>query len=119
MIPIGITREYERFHDELGRLDASQGATKLYDSVLAAAEMVMDYQRVHVPVSASASDGAGAQNIVRRIFVLTDGEDNASSKMPWQVAQFLQQNGIVLDGETIITRAQRQHTNESYSCLCC
>jgi len=92
--PIGITREYERFHDELGRLDANQGATKLYDSIQAAGEMVEEYVREHVP---RRPDGT-ARPVVKRIFVLTDGEDNASGKLPWRVAHYLQQNGLVLDG---------------------
>ena len=33
----------------------------------------------------------------KRVFVLTDGEDNASRKAPWEVAQFLQRHDIVLD----------------------
>jgi ubiquitin-conjugating enzyme E2 D/E len=88
--PIGITRNYERFHDELGRLDANQGRTRLYDAVFAAAEQLEAYVGEHVP-----PDMQGA--VRKRVFVLTDGEDNASGQAAWQVAQFLQQRGILLD----------------------
>ena len=85
--PIGITRAYESFHDELGRLDATQGRTMLYDAIFAAAVEIESFNANHC-------DGKVKQ---RRIFVLTDGADNASTKAAWAVAQFLQQRGIVLD----------------------
>lgn len=88
VIPIGITTQYERFHDELGRLDANQGKTKLYDSIKSAAQMISDFV---------AAQGATEVPILKRVFVLTDGEDNASKEMPWQVAQYLQERSIVLD----------------------
>ncbi|KAK3249197.1 hypothetical protein CYMTET_41365 [Cymbomonas tetramitiformis] len=84
---IGVSREYERFHDELGRLDANEKRTRLYDSILRAAEMLEDFSATQ----------AGASAARKRIFVLTDGADNASQNAPWHVAQFLQQRGIVLD----------------------
>ena len=90
IIPIGITTEYERFHDELGRLDASQGRTKLYDGIYSAAEMIEEYVSVHI-------DPGSNEELRKRIFVLTDGEDNSSRRKPWEVAQFLQQKSIVLD----------------------
>ena len=96
IVPIGITREYERFHDELGRLDACQGRTKLYDSIKAAAEMVEDYSLQHCP----RLDTNGTPAIkppMKRVFVLTDGEDNASTEEPWRVAQYVQQRGIRVD----------------------
>ena len=79
-----VTEEYERFHDELGRLDAAEHATKLYDSIYEAANMLECHHTLH-PVKD------------RRIFVLTDGEDNASTRAAWQVTQYLQQKGILLD----------------------
>jgi ubiquitin-conjugating enzyme E2 D/E len=85
---IPITREYERFHDELGRLDANQGSTKLFDGLFAATQMVESY------VGALAADVPRPK---KRIFVLTDGEDNASTHAPWQVTQLMQQKGIVCD----------------------
>lgn len=84
---IGVTREYERFHDELGRLDANENRTRLYDSILKAAEMIEEFSATQT----------GASTAHKRIFVLTDGADNASQNAPWHVAQFLQQRGIVLD----------------------
>ena len=47
LTPIGITREYEKFHDELGRLDANQNSTKLYDSIFSAAGMIDSYISTH------------------------------------------------------------------------
>jgi ubiquitin-conjugating enzyme E2 D/E len=87
--PIGITQDYERFHDELGRLDANESRTALYDAIFTAAEMLEEY--------VTNSHSKLEQNCKKRIFVLTDGEDNASKHAPWQVAQFLQQRGIILD----------------------
>jgi ubiquitin-protein ligase len=88
--PIGITREYERFHDELGRLDANQHSTKLWDSIYEAGRMVDSY-------FTEFAAGTSEERIIKRIFVLTDGQDNASTQAPWHVAQFLQQKEIVLD----------------------
>jgi ubiquitin-conjugating enzyme E2 D len=88
--PIGITREYERFHDELGRLNANQHSTKLWDSIYEAGLMVDSYFM-------EFASGTSEDKIIKRIFVLTDGQDNASTQAPWHVAQFLQQKGIVLD----------------------
>jgi len=93
VLPVNITREYERFHDDLGRLDAREHATRLYDSVYAAAEMIETYMSDHPELSSSAR----ASPIVKRIFVLTDGEDNASTRKPWEVTKFLQERRIVLD----------------------
>ena len=86
-----ITREYERFHDELGRLDANQGCTKLYDAVRQAAEMV-NAHAASLPPPAE-----GEEPPRKRVFVLTDGEDNASSTRPWQLAQLLQRSDVLLD----------------------
>jgi ubiquitin-protein ligase/Mg-chelatase subunit ChlD len=97
VVPIGITREYERFHDELGRLDANQGRTKLYDAIKNAAEMIEEYASVHINTPPSGKSNEPLTKIVKRVFVLTDGEDNASTQLPWEVAQFLQQKGIVVD----------------------
>jgi ubiquitin-protein ligase/uncharacterized protein YegL len=87
--PYTITTEYEQFHDFLGRLDANEGATKLYDSVYKAAELIETYVTDN-PI-------ANEKERKKRIFVLTDGEDNRSRHAPWQVAQFLQQRNIQLD----------------------
>ena len=85
--PIGITKEYERFHDQLGRLDANQGSTKLYDAIYEGADMIQAYIASHPT----------AQAAVKRLFVLTDGEDNSSKREPWQVAKHLQEMNITLD----------------------
>ena len=101
IIPIGITREYEKFHDELGRLDANQGSTSLYDSILSGAEMLLDYEKVHLAghtkVLGGGVGGGGGEKIPKRIFVLTDGEDNSSKKYPWEIVKFCQENGIIID----------------------
>ena len=90
LTPVAMTREYERFHDELGRLDANQGRTRLWDAVYQAALMLCDYSAAH-----PAAPGDPPRAL--RVFCLTDGEDNCSGKAPWQVAQFLQQRGVTLD----------------------
>ena len=90
LTPIGITREYERFHDELGRLDAKENSTKLYDAIFGAAEMIEGFIKAY-------PDQIDHNNLKKRIFVLTDGEDNASTEQPWTVAQYLQQHSILLD----------------------
>jgi len=88
-----ITRNYESFHDELGRLDANQSSTRLYDSIREAGEALLSYASEHKLDIAPQSAG----RVPLRVFVLTDGEDNASLSAAWQVAQWLQDNGIVLD----------------------
>lgn len=87
--PYSITTEYEQFHDFLGRLDANECGTKLYDSVYKAAEMIETY--------AFENHINNKKECKKRIFVLTDGVDNRSGHAPWQVAQFLQQKSIQLD----------------------
>jgi ubiquitin-protein ligase/Mg-chelatase subunit ChlD len=86
----GVTREYERFHDELGRLDARQGRTKLWDAILLAADTLEAHR-------ASAPPGSLVDNCPLRIFALTDGEDNQSTSAAHQVAQQMQQRGIIVD----------------------
>lgn len=88
--PIGeMTRDFDRFQDELGRLDANEGATKLWDSIMEAANMLCLYEKEN-------SDKL-ATEYSRRIFVLTDGEDNSSQCQPWELASVLQQRKIFLD----------------------
>ena len=41
------TLEYEAFHDEMGRLDARQGATKLFDAIECAADILLEYSTAH------------------------------------------------------------------------
>ena len=91
---IPVTTHYESFHDELGRLDADQPRTRLFDGLQVAADMLDDYVREHDQSTA-----------VKRIFVLTDGADNASELLPWQVAQTLQQRGIICDCVPLATDA--------------
>jgi ubiquitin-conjugating enzyme E2 D/E len=83
------TRTYEEFHTTLGRLDATQSRTKLYDAIKTAGEMAIAYRAAH---RSELEEGAPL-----RIFALTDGEDNASSSDAWEVARWLQDHGIVLD----------------------
>lgn len=100
VFPVSITREYERFHDHLGRLDAREGATALYDSIYAAAQYLQKYAAENakeIRQNDHPDCKPGTLGCVLRVFVLTDGEDNASKQPAWQVAQYLQQSGIVLD----------------------
>jgi ubiquitin-conjugating enzyme E2 D/E len=85
-----VTREYERFHDELGRLNADQGGTKLWDAIVLAADTLEAHR-------ASAPPGSLIDNCPLRVFVLTDGEDNQSQQPPHRVAQLMQQRGIIVD----------------------
>eukprot|EP00658_Telonema_sp_P-2_P050946 TRINITY_DN38987_c0_g1_i1.p1 TRINITY_DN38987_c0_g1~~TRINITY_DN38987_c0_g1_i1.p1 ORF type:complete len:242 (-),score=66.23 TRINITY_DN38987_c0_g1_i1:97-822(-) len=81
-----IRDRYERFHDHLGRLDANQPRTRLFDAITEAADMLDQY--VHE---------IGRPNAKKRIFALTDGADNASSRSAWEVAAAMQARGIVVD----------------------
>lgn len=87
--PFAVTRDFESFHTALGRLDAKEGATRLYDSIQQAAEMLLEFRLVN--------RDKVVDNCPLRVFVLTDGEDNCSTKGAWQVAQFLQEKHVVLD----------------------
>ena len=86
-----VTEEYERFHDELGRLDACQGSTKLYDAIWRACDLVESFVVHH------AAQLVPRDRLKLRIFALTDGDDNSSDKRAWEVAARLQTAGIVLD----------------------
>eukprot|EP00808_Paulinella_micropora_P022576 g59948.t1 len=117
--PINITREYERFHDELGRLDARENSTALYDAVYEAAKFLDKYATEHKAQLRPASHTEckdGRPGCVRRIFVLTDGDDNASKRKPWEVAKHLQERGIILDviplaGENQVLQAMASATS--------
>jgi len=41
-----------------------------------------------------------------RVFVLTDGLDNASKQAAWQVAQYLQKYSIILDAFHLLVKIQ-------------
>lgn len=84
--PIGLTGAYERFHDELGRLDARENSTMLYDAILQGCAMVDEAAEAH-----------RSPDSVKRVFVLTDGEDNASRQPAWAVAKHLQSRNVVMD----------------------
>jgi ubiquitin-protein ligase len=86
------TREYEKFHDELGRLDANQSRTRLYDAVKYAADVAL-FSRQQL----SKTSAGVAPNVALRVFALTDGEDNASTIAPHDLAAFLFLKDIVLD----------------------
>lgn len=88
----GVTRQYEKFHDELGRLDANQSRTRLWDAVKFAADVAI-YARRQLERS---EDGVADEAPVR-IFALTDGEDNASTMQPFELAAFLQEKRVILD----------------------
>jgi hypothetical protein len=83
---VPLTGDYERFHDELGCLDANQNRTRLFDALMHAADLI-DRHSVEI----------GQIEVKKRIFVLTDGADNASSTTGWEVAQSMQERGIVVD----------------------
>mmetsp|Transcript_29681 Transcript_29681/g.41005 ORF Transcript_29681/g.41005 Transcript_29681/m.41005 type:complete len:507 (-) Transcript_29681:35-1555(-) len=84
-----FTRDFCHFQDQLGRLDANECATKLYDAILDAAMMIESYATDH--------NFEMEDDCAKRIFVLTDGEDNRSKTSPWEVAHSLQQRSIILD----------------------
>lgn len=109
--PISITTHYESFHDELGRLDASEGSTALFDAINSAVDMIETYY------SDQAASNNLSSDVVKRIFVLTDGEDNASKNLPWQVAQVLQEHKVLLDAIPIAGSFDSQ-ANRTLQALC-
>jgi ubiquitin-conjugating enzyme E2 D/E len=84
-----VTLDYEMFHTQLGRLDASQGSTRLFDAIVAAADFLRLYRQSHAAEI--------LPDAPMRVFALTDGEDNASKTLPWELARMLQHHKIVLD----------------------
>ena len=84
-----LTTNYEVFHTELGRLDANQNATKLFDSIAEAVKVLVEFRASH--------KDEVEETAPMRIFALTDGEDNASTTAPWFLSRLLQQSNIVLD----------------------
>eukprot|EP01036_Dinobryon_divergens_P024412 gene24412-32859_t len=109
--PISITTHYESFHDELGRLDACEGSTALFDAINSAVDMIETYYSDQAAINNLSSD------VVKRIFVLTDGVDNASKKRPWQVAQVLQEHNVLLDAIPIAGSFDSQ-ANRTLQVLC-
>ncbi|CAM9220216.1 unnamed protein product [Ectocarpus fasciculatus] len=99
LTPFPMTREYEQFHDILGRLDANEGGTMLYDAINNAADLIDQY--------ALQNEGTLEPGCVKRVFVLTDGDDNQSKMLPWSVAQSLQQRGVVLDAIPLAGGSQK------------
>lgn len=83
------TPRYEEFHTRLGRMDANQGRTKLFDAIMAGAEMLVAFKEKNA--------ARLEERVALRVFALTDGEDNASLQQPWAVAAFMQRHDIVLD----------------------
>lgn len=92
-----ITTEYERIHDHLGRLDANQNRTILYDAIDVAADMINEF------VAQNNDTVENADILKKRIFVLTDGQDNGSKLKPSDVARKLQEQGIILDAIPLAT----------------
>eukprot|EP01126_Amoeba_proteus_P061388 TRINITY_DN8238_c0_g6_i6.p1 TRINITY_DN8238_c0_g6~~TRINITY_DN8238_c0_g6_i6.p1 ORF type:complete len:317 (-),score=94.62 TRINITY_DN8238_c0_g6_i6:626-1576(-) len=90
-----FTRDYESFHGTLGDASADEYSTKLYDSIQFAAEKLLQFRQNNSRLLSSECK--------YRIFCLTDGEDNASHIPYWKVAQFLQQNQLVLDSIPLAT----------------
>lgn len=55
-----------------------------------------------------------------RVFCLTDGEDNASHNQYWRVAQYLQENNVILDAIPVAgenTKLQAMATATGGLCL--
>jgi len=76
----------------LGDADAVENYTRLYDAIYRAAEEIVKFASDHASLLA-----VGDEQCKFRIFCLTDGEDNNSSKKYWDVTKFLQKNKIILD----------------------
>ncbi|KAF2072077.1 hypothetical protein CYY_006597 [Polysphondylium violaceum] len=91
-----ITKNFDHFSDELGRVDANQGSTRLYEAILFAAQQIVAYKKC--PNVQLAPD----DQLTCRIFCLTDGEDN-SGFSPYTTFQYLSQHKIVLDSIPIGT----------------
>jgi len=58
-----ITREYESFHDQLGRLDAGEPATALYDAIQEATQFMQEFAKQNADQI--------MDNCIYRIFALT------------------------------------------------
>jgi len=84
-----VTERFETFHDQLGRLDAVQNATRLFDAIASAAD--------HAASFAAQNPQRVTRETKLRVFALTDGEDNASKLRPYELAQHLRDRNVVLD----------------------
>ncbi|KAH3743846.1 Ubiquitin-conjugating enzyme [Pelomyxa schiedti] len=109
-----FTREYERFQDTLGNAEANENATKLYDAIMTGAKKILAYAQKN-----RANLATGDDECKLRLFCLTDGEDNASTTPYWRVAQFLQQNHIILDAFPLASMNKNlQQMTEATGGLC-
>ena len=93
----GFTDDMESCHTYLGRLDAVERRTRLFDAILHSAEAA--------ELLANRVASAGHPRPLVRIFALTDGEDNASTSSAHSVANALRSRGVVLDAFPLAVRS--------------
>jgi len=91
-----ITKNFDHFSDELGRVDANQGSTRLFEAILFAAQQIVAFKKAP-NVTLAKED-----QLIGRIFCLTDGEDNSGFN-PYTTFQYLAQHNIILDSIPIGT----------------
>jgi ubiquitin-conjugating enzyme E2 D/E len=98
-----LTPNFEQFHTFLGRLDAMEGRTRLYDAIAAAAHCGAAAADRFAALSGS---GANASRPAVRVFALTDGEDNASAISAFLMASMLRELNVTLDAFPMVGTAQ-------------
>jgi len=87
-----LTEAFESFKAAVDRVSAS-GQTKLYDALEAA--------RLELHAFCETLQVAPAQGVIKRVLVLSDGEDNGSQAQAHVVSAALQRDGIVVDAVVI------------------
>jgi len=95
----GFTDDMESCHTFLGRLDAVERRTRLFDAIAHCAAAA--------GTLAARIAAVGHSRPVVRIFALTDGEDNASAMSAFEVAQTLRSEGVVLDAFPLALRSPK------------
>jgi len=87
-----ISRAYDNFSTELGKVDANQGRTRLFEAISLGVKMINDF----IADPTNASSLVDPEQLICRILCLTDGADN-SNYDPYVVFKYLKSSKIILD----------------------
>eukprot|EP01132_Coremiostelium_polycephalum_P007752 gene7752-9537_t len=91
-LTFSISTNYDSFSTELGEVSANRGSTHLYEAIKFGAEEIVKF-RNNPPSSIKL---APADELISRVFCLTDGEDTSGFN-PFITYQYLKEHGVIVD----------------------